>query len=215
MNRCKWIQGSLAGLLFFFFLPASVSLAGSCSQPDLIADLIKIIWTDETGSQQRLAAMALGGIGKEAAGQLEKVLLDPRTNPRLNALIAVQTMGPEAADLVPWVARSLKDPNLEVRIQSAYALGRMGVRAQESAPLLFESLDDPNDDVRQFAAQAIREIFTANGSNRMKSGLSTGSSRRLAIRIPRFDIRLHGPWVTWDRRQNPQYPPWDKCSRAR
>ena len=87
---------------------------------------------------------------------LAEMLADPETELRLAAAMALDNMGPAAADAVPALVKALRDPEGEVRQWSAKALGHIGPAAASAIPALSRAAK--SDPVRPTMEEAIRQI---------------------------------------------------------
>jgi len=105
-------------------------------------------------------ARLLAHCGKPAVPALADVA-ETSDNPfkRLYALLALQEIGPQAAEAVPALIRMLnergesKDPEAV-----ANALGGIGPSARAAVPALEKALADPDESVHAAAAEALKKI---------------------------------------------------------
>ena len=75
---------------------------------------------------------------------------------RLNAIIAIGKLGPDAANAVTVLKDALTDRNtVEIRRRAAEALSAIGPKAKPALPELIILLKDPNPSVRAAAAEAV------------------------------------------------------------
>ena len=75
---------------------------------------------------------------------------------RLNAIVAIGKLGPDAANAVTVLKDALTDRNtVEVRRRAAEALSSIGPKAKPALPELIILLKDPNPSVRAAAAEAV------------------------------------------------------------
>jgi HEAT repeat protein len=77
---------------------------------------------------------------------------------RLEAVRALATSKPGAAEVLPALTKLLTDDNAPVRRAAAQALGSMGTAAQPAVPSLLLRLEDDNTGVRKVAALALKRI---------------------------------------------------------
>jgi len=80
-------------------------------------------------------------------------------------VMALGSIGPEAAEAVPALAQALEDENWEVREAAALALNMIGPAALEAVPALIQALGDENDNARASAAWALTAITGQNFQN--------------------------------------------------
>ena len=74
---------------------------------------------------------------------------------RLNAIIAIGKLGPDAANAVTVLKGSLTSNTVEIRRRAAEALSAIGPKAKSALPELIILLKDPNPSVRAAAAEAV------------------------------------------------------------
>ncbi len=104
------------------------------------------------------AAVALGRMGEDTVGPLERCLADKRPGVRGHAAFALGKIGPEASAAIPALVRRLKDRDGPVRREAVWALGQIGPNATPAIPVLVDSLKDDKDFVRVAAAKALGSI---------------------------------------------------------
>ncbi len=86
----------------------------------------------------------------------EQAVSDPVPEIRLAAVDALETLGPEAAPVVPALARALEDCSIFVRWAAARVLGKVGpVDTGLTVPILTKLLTDPDLDVERVAANTL------------------------------------------------------------
>lgn len=74
---------------------------------------------------------------------------------RLNAIIAIGELGPDAGNAVTVLKDSLTGNTVEIRRRAAEALSAIGPKAKPALPELIILLKDPNPTVRAAAAEAV------------------------------------------------------------
>lgn len=94
-------------------------------------------------TEQEVAAMALGRIGKPAVPSLIQALRHRDTEVRRQAALVLARIGPEAADAVPELTEALDDPHETVRKAAGRALGQIGSAAAPAVPALMRTLVQP------------------------------------------------------------------------
>ncbi len=104
------------------------------------------------------AAVALGRMGEDTVGPLERCLADKRPGVRGHAAFALGEIGPVAKAAIPSLVRRLKDRDWPVRREAVWALGQIGPNATPAIPMLVDSLKDDKDFVRVAAAKALGSI---------------------------------------------------------
>jgi HEAT repeat protein len=79
---------------------------------------------------------------------------------RLKALFALGSIGQDAGEAAPLLARILtEDANVDLRVQAALALGKMGPAAIEALPALARALDqDESVHVRMYSVIALSHL---------------------------------------------------------
>jgi HEAT repeat protein len=96
---------------------------------------------------------------RKAFPALRKGVSDPVAAARLQAVEALETMGPAAGPAVPELIQALRDPNLLVRWAAARALGKIGPeQAAAAVGPLGRLLFDPDLDVDLAAATALERF---------------------------------------------------------
>lgn len=86
----------------------------------------------------------------------EHAVSDPVPQVRLAAVDAIETLGTEAAPVIPALTRALQDCFLFVRWASARVLGKIGpVDPAMTVPVLVKLLSDPDLDVERVAANTL------------------------------------------------------------
>ncbi|MCX5964742.1 MAG: HEAT repeat domain-containing protein [Cyanobacteria bacterium] len=87
------------------------------------------------------------------------ILGEPQKLPlqqRINAIIAIGKLGPDAGNAVTVLKDALTDRNtVEIRRRAAEALSAIGPKAKLALPELIILLKDPNPSVRAAAAEAV------------------------------------------------------------
>ena len=94
-------------------------------------------------TEQEVAAMALGRIGRAAVPELIQVLNNPDPEARQQAALVLARIGPDAEEAVPELTRMLDDEDEEVRKSAARALGQIGPAAALAVPALKRLLVPP------------------------------------------------------------------------
>ena len=94
-------------------------------------------------TEQEVAAMALGRIGRAAVPELIRVLDNPNPEARQQAALVLARIGPDAEEAVPELTRMLDDEDEEVRKAAARALGQIGPAAAIAVPALKRLLVPP------------------------------------------------------------------------
>jgi HEAT repeat protein len=87
------------------------------------------------------------------------VLGDPELDVRMNAAVALASVGAEAVDPV---TAALKSPNPAARAAAAYALGQIGGPAAPATTALVRALKDDDKEVRRLAAEAIGRVVAGS-----------------------------------------------------
>ena len=87
-----------------------------------------------------------------------KALKDPKAETRMDAAIALGSVGSKAREAVPALIEALKDPDPEVRRLAAYALGEIGPKAGQAVPALKELLKDADPKIVMQAIGSIQRI---------------------------------------------------------
>jgi HEAT repeat protein len=80
---------------------------------------------------------------------------------RQSAAVALERIGPAAAEAVPALIQALGDADENVRAKAAVALGRIGPAAAEAVPALIQALGDADENVRAKGAVALGGIGPA------------------------------------------------------
>lgn len=104
------------------------------------------------------SALALGNMGKEAVGPLERRLADKSPAVRSNAAIALGAIGPDARSATPALIRLLKDRDALVRECVIWAIKDIGTDPDQTIPTLTEMLSDRNFNIRGAAVNALGSI---------------------------------------------------------
>jgi HEAT repeat protein len=117
------------------------------------------------GPVKRRAARALGQIVPEgeverkvlaeALEALGKAVLDDDANLSVNALEALQHIGPAARATLPALAEAVQDSRRETRRQAVLTLGAVGPAA---VPALAEALQSSDVEVRKLALEALEDF---------------------------------------------------------
>jgi HEAT repeat protein len=115
--------------------------------------------TDAT--DRRIAASALGTLGKSAVPELLPLLRDP--DPELRALTTEVLGGVgQSPEAVKGLGAALTDPDVNVQQQAALALARLGPAAAAAVPQLVESLTGAQEaETQALAARALGDIGPA------------------------------------------------------
>src|SRR5262249_22982641 len=120
----------------------------------VVKELVAVLRDDAC----RDAAMnALVAVGAEAADPVSKLLGDPDSRRRAEALTVLGRLGGNAREAVPAMARVLSDRRHSLRLQAIGALQPLGPAARAALPELLEALDD-DDDVRQGAINLLTAL---------------------------------------------------------
>jgi len=98
-------------------------------------------------TEQEVAAMALGRIGRPAVPSLIRTLSNRDPQVRKQAALVLARIGPDAADAVPELKGLLDDPDEEVRKAAARALGQIGPAAADAVPALMRQLVEPKPEL--------------------------------------------------------------------
>ncbi len=101
--------------------------------------------------------------GRVGVRLLERLIQDPNSLIREDAVSSLRRMGPEAAPAVGTLIRALKDESVAVRRGAALALGAVGAKARGALPALRAIADSGPDgsehiNVVLAARRAVREI---------------------------------------------------------
>jgi Uri superfamily endonuclease len=118
-----------------------------------VDELLEILGSGDEESREA-AAIALGRLGKVAAGPLASLLLRGNADARWWAARALAEVGTE--DAVPPLAGALDDADPDLRACAALALGRIG--AGSAAPALVARLSDESTFVASVAGDALSMI---------------------------------------------------------
>ncbi len=138
---------------------AAAALCVVASRPDEPVRTLNDLLTAEQAADRRMGARgaALAGeAGRALAPRLASLLADPDTSVRREALEAIATLGPVAAQAREQVTRLLEDPSLVCA--AADALGRMGPLARPAMPALTDRLKSDDIAVRWAAVRAMVQI---------------------------------------------------------
>ena len=79
---------------------------------------------------------------------------------RVDAVQALEAIGPKDQNVVPALAGMLKDEDRTVRMSVVLALCRFGPEAKPAVPQLIRALQDRNRFIRAYAAKALGNIGT-------------------------------------------------------
>ncbi len=94
-------------------------------------------------------------------GEWTKSLDDPDPETRKRAIFAVGSMGSDAGEAVPRLARILvEDPDRGDRIEASLALSKMDPASRAAVPELARALEDSEPYVRMNAARALSRLHT-------------------------------------------------------
>jgi RNA polymerase sigma factor (sigma-70 family) len=105
------------------------------------------------------ASQALGNLGAEAVPALLEVAKDKTAlAPRIRALQAMCSIGPDAKAAVPLLIDWVKEEDARVRSEVILALGNIGPGAKAAVPVLIEALKDQDVDIRDRAVGALGAI---------------------------------------------------------
>jgi hypothetical protein len=120
-------------------LPGAVALA-TFEQPVEASPPLKPLaqW-----SEQKVAADALGRIGRAAVPALTQELQSPDATVRLKSVEVLGRMGDDAQEAVPQLVELLDDPDPAVRKAAARTLGQIGPAARDAVPALMRTLLQP------------------------------------------------------------------------
>ncbi|MEQ8766338.1 MAG: HEAT repeat domain-containing protein [Planctomycetota bacterium] len=99
---------------------------------------------------RRLAAAALGNIGRASVAPLRAALDDERENVRIGATIALGQLGPNAEDAVPDLVEMLGDDD-RLAGPALFALQAIGPKAQAAEQPIRERLGEGGDSALGFA----------------------------------------------------------------
>jgi len=107
----------------------------------------------------------MGPLGAVAVSELVKVLKsDPDWKLRQAAAEALGRIGLDARAAVPALIRALRDENEHVRYHAIQSLGIMGPYARDAIPALKKALRDKYSEARKAAAEALKSVQGADGS---------------------------------------------------
>jgi len=135
---------------------AALGVIGRPAAQEAVPALTKAL-EDEEGLVRARAIGALGAIGPGA--QAVPALLRLLEDGELNAAWALEAIGPEASEAVPYLIRALaEDRHQRTRAAAAKALGAIGPAAHEAVPALRKALEDRSPSVREAAAEALAAI---------------------------------------------------------
>jgi HEAT repeat protein len=95
---------------------------------------------------------------KLTARDLVERLQDPDELVRLQAALALGSLGEEARPAVPVLTALLHGDTVLDRRGAAWALRDLGEVAEEAVPALLEALEDDDEQVGDLAAQALEAI---------------------------------------------------------
>jgi len=94
-------------------------------------------------TEQEVAAMALGRIGKAAVPSLVQAMRHRDAEVRKQAALVLARIGPPAEEAVPELTAALDDEDEDVRKAAARALGQIGPAAAGAVPALMRTLVQP------------------------------------------------------------------------
>lgn len=122
--------------------------------------------TDQASGVRHAAALALGGMGPEAAPALTHALAAAVYADRWPIIEALGALGAAAKGAVPTLVGVLQEPvphdYLGVRREAAASLAKIGPEARAAVPALVAALLDENWTVRTAAAAALPDIAPAD-----------------------------------------------------
>ncbi len=129
--------------------------------------------------------LALGSVGHESSIPIVvEYLDDPNSDVRLNAVVAISSIGvPAAITTAPQVAERLKDDDETVRGYSAYVLGTL--ENPEAITPLEVALNDPVGQVRWNAAVALARL----GNDAGRAELHRMIDRDYLMAIDELDLQ--------------------------
>jgi HEAT repeat protein len=90
---------------------------------------------------------------------------------KLEAIRALRTIGPRAAEAIPDLISSMEDSDFEVRVAAIDALGTVGKGSDLAAAALLDTLDDSDTWYRMNAMRAMRGVGVVNSA--IVAGLCT------------------------------------------
>ncbi len=106
------------------------------------------------------AVEGLAAFGADAVPLTSKALQNPRL--RLEAVIVLKRLGPDAKNAVPDLVRAMsKEKELNVRREIFFALAAIGPGSEEAIPELIKALSHENVKVRNGASYALGKIGPA------------------------------------------------------
>jgi HEAT repeat protein len=92
----------------------------------------------ENADQRRVAAWALGRIGKAALKQIAEGFRHEKLEVRISAACALAFVGPKAKPLVPELVKLMEEEDPGARLAAAEAAGRIGPWAKKAVPALLK-----------------------------------------------------------------------------
>jgi HEAT repeat protein len=130
---------------------------------EAVSALLRVLREDVAWAPRSSAATALGRIGEAGPiiQALTSALAASDTNLRINAAVALGTIGPDSAAAIPALLTAIADMSAGqegVRQQAAFALGRIGQATAEVLQGLSRTIADPHRDPRRFAARALGDL---------------------------------------------------------
>lgn len=102
----------------------------------------------------------MGAKGAKAVSALIAALNDKDLETRREVLLALSSIGPDAAPAKAELVKLLSDPEPRVAAVAAYALGSIGEGASSAAPQLRKSLESSDPVVRVASAWALVHVST-------------------------------------------------------
>ncbi|MBI5572403.1 MAG: HEAT repeat domain-containing protein [Desulfomonile tiedjei] len=163
---------------------ALIGLMRYRSKPELIIDSLVKGMNDSAREIQILAVNMLKGLGKKAERALPKVLAmtqGPNVEPRLLAMNAAVSIGPESPETLKMLEGGLADGDVRVKQTAVALLRRVGmVKPQEVAPVLQKALEsEQNDQIKQ-SERAVLELLNNRAQPPAPSASAVPQKRQLA-----------------------------------
>ena len=121
---------------------------------------IDLLRNGDSDGRQR-AALALGGRSmatNAVVQELCRAMRDKDVFVAQNAMIALERLGPSAADALPALIKALNEGDKYTRANVSSIIGGLGPAAAKAAPTLINALKDDSEYVRSNAAVALRNI---------------------------------------------------------
>jgi HEAT repeat protein len=123
-----------------------------------IVGLIKLLDSNDYRTHVQ-ARQRLENIGSLAVPALIQILKDTKSsdNLRLNTIITLEGIGPEAKVAVPVLLETIEDKSFPIRQASVFALGIIDPTDEKVISALINALHDKNESVSEYALLSLRK----------------------------------------------------------